>query len=119
MLAGQRGEGGVELVPAQAEAPALDDHPHEEGAVLGVADVLVGAEDVAVMQGDEAGDGGDQAPVVGAVDQESDIVAHGRQALTAWIAPDDHPEYNQPAGQAATGPFHGRGGGPHEARGLV
>ena len=44
VLAGQRGEGGIELVPAQAEATALDLHPHEEGAAGCIADMLVGAE---------------------------------------------------------------------------
>ena len=41
-----------------------------------VADVLVGTHDVAVVQGDEIGDRRDHAPVVGAVDQQPDVVAH-------------------------------------------
>ena len=76
VLARQRGERGIELVAAQAETLALDLHPHEERAVGAVAHMLVGAQDVPVVQGDEAGDRGDHAPVVGAVDQETDVVAH-------------------------------------------
>ena len=77
VLPGERGEGGVEVAPAQAEAPALDLDPQEEPAALGVTDELVGAQDVPVVQGDEARDRSDEPPVVGAVDQEADIVAHG------------------------------------------
>ena len=42
----------------------------------GSLDVLVGTQDVAVVQGDEAGDRRDQAPVVGTIDQQADVVAH-------------------------------------------
>src|SRR5208283_427042 len=70
--------GGIELVPAQAEATALDLHPHEEGAAGCIADMLVDAKDIAVVQGDEAGDRCDQAPVIRAVDQEADVIAHGQ-----------------------------------------
>ena len=76
VLARQRGERGVELVPAQAEALALDLHPHEERAVGWIAHILVGAQDVPVVQGDEAGDRRDQTLVVGTIDQEPDVVAH-------------------------------------------
>ena len=34
--------------------------------------------DIAVVQGDEAGDRCDQAPVIRAVDQEADVIAHGQ-----------------------------------------
>src|SRR5208283_210497 len=70
--------GGIELVPAQAEATALDLHPQEEGAAGCIADMLIGAKDIAVVQGDEAGDRCDQAPVIRAVDQEADVIAHGQ-----------------------------------------
>ena len=76
VLTRQRGKRGVELVPAQAEALALDLHPHEERAVRRIAHILVGAQDVAIMQGDEAGDRRDQTLVIRTVDQQPDVVAH-------------------------------------------
>src|SRR5208337_3676259 len=87
VLAGQRGEGGIELVPAQAEATALDLHPHEEGAAGCIADMLVGAKAIAVVQGDEAGDRCDQAQVIRAVDQEADVIAHGQSRSLAVVHP--------------------------------
>src|SRR5215211_1902641 len=71
--AGQRSEGAGELVAFQAESLALNLKAHEEGA--GVADVLVGGEDVTVVHRDERGDRRDQALLVGAGDQESQVVA--------------------------------------------
>ena len=78
MLARQRGERAVELVSAQPKTLAFDFHPHEESTILFIAHVLVGTQDVSIVQCDEARDGGDQAPVVGTMDQEAEVVAHGR-----------------------------------------
>ncbi len=54
VLARQRGKRGVELVPAEAEPLALDLHSHEERAVRRIAHILVGAQDVPIVQGDKA-----------------------------------------------------------------
>ena len=78
VLARQRGERGVELVPAQAEALALDLHPHEERAARWIAHMLVGAKDIAVVQGDEAGDRRDQAPC----DRDSRSAA---ECCSSWL----------------------------------
>ena len=109
VLAGQRAEGGVELVAAQAEALALDLHPHEEPAARRVADVLVGVDDVPIMQRDEIGDRRDHAPMVGAVDQQPDVVAHGqaRASVTRWasrgqVTPPDSARLRKPASPDGT-----------------
>ncbi len=83
VLAGQGGEGGIELAAIdQAEALALDDHAEEESAAVGGADELVGGEDVTTVQRDEVGHGGDQATVVGAVDQQAEV-ARGHEEAPA------------------------------------
>ena len=76
MLARQWGERRIELIPAQAEALALDLHPHEKSAVGRITHMLVGAQNVPIMQGDETRDRRDQTLVIRTVDQEPNVVAH-------------------------------------------
>ena len=78
MLTRQRGKRGIKLVPAQAETLALDLHPHEEGAIWWITHVLVGTQNVPIMQGDETRNRRDQTLVIGAVDQKPDVIAHGQ-----------------------------------------
>ncbi len=49
--------------------------------------MLVGAKDIAVVQGDEAADRYDQAPVIRAVDQEANVIAHGQSRSLAVAHP--------------------------------
>src|SRR5271157_899615 len=83
MLACERSECGIELVPPQTKALALDLHPHEERAVPCMAHMLVRAQDVPIVQGDETGYRSDQSPVIRAVDQETDVIAHARSRNSA------------------------------------
>ncbi len=78
MLARQRGKRGIELIPAQAETLALDLHPHEKGAVRRITHVLIGTQDVPIMQGDETRDRRDQTLVIRTVDQKPNVIAHGQ-----------------------------------------
>src|SRR5262249_47053680 len=90
VLARQRGKRGVELVPAQGETLTLDLHPQEERVARWIAHMLVGAEDVSLVQRDEARDRRDQTFLIGAVDQQPDGVAHGqtRRSATDSGSPD-------------------------------
>ncbi len=82
VLASERGEGGLELLPAEAEALALDLHPQKEAAPRG-GEVLVYAQHVAVVLLDEGRDRGDQTLPVGAPHQQVDVVAHDESDLGA------------------------------------
>ena len=63
-LRGLSGKGTLELRPPLVQPLEPELHAHEEGAALGIGRVLVGAEDVRVGLGQEAGDGGhDPVPV--------------------------------------------------------
>jgi len=76
VLARKRGEGWLELLPAETEIPALDLHPQKEPPPRGL-EVLVYAQHVAVVLLDEGRDRGDQTLPVGAGNQQVDVVAHG------------------------------------------
>ncbi len=78
MLPRQGCECGVELVAGESEPFAFDLHPHEKGAVGRIAHVLVGTQNVAVVQGNEIRSCRNQAFVIRAVDQETDVIAHGQ-----------------------------------------
>ena len=80
---GDVGEGGVEAVATverQREAVELPLDAHEEELELGVL-VLVGVHDVGAVAVEELGDGGDDAALVGAVDEQRRRVTHAGVAL--------------------------------------
>ncbi len=76
---------GAEIRPVtvRVEGPESDKYTHglTHSTKPGVADELVGAQDVAVVRGVDARDRSDEPPVVGAVDEEPDVVAHDGPVL--------------------------------------
>ncbi len=60
-------------------------HPHQEQFQLGVL-MLVGVQDVGIVQQQKVGDGGDQTLLVGAGNQQDGGMAHGGSpANREWI----------------------------------